>query len=479
MSARLSIAAGLCVFSLVAVGETRPEPETASSEFAAGAAQLAAELDEIRRQNQVPAMGLAIFDAGRPVLIAGYGNASADTPFRWGSITKSFTGLAALTLTRRTAVALETPIREVLGEGYYVNAWAAGHPVRLQDLLALSAGFADLSRAEWNDNEPLPLWSALERFETERRTQWPPGLQHSYSNVAPGLTAAVIERASGMPFESFVRLHLFEPLGMKAASLSPLADLPGGYKADGRSEIPYWHMTFAGFGALNASIREMSRFLSALLNDGRLEGERVLPVAQVETFFTPMATLGSEAGLAVGYGAGVYGWVRQGHLFHGHGGDADGYRSRYGLLRSHGRGYLLVINTDNPELTGRLRRRLETFLLADLPDHPTPAEVEEDLTVYTGTYYPASARFGQAGWRQGDLEPADLRIEEAHLRFNRGRRSDVLISAGAGRFRRPGDPAVSVVITPDETGHLYLQGELGNFVRTSPGSCPEFLNACD
>lgn len=441
--------------------------------------QLAAELDGIRRHNQVPAMGLALFDGGAPILVAGYGTADADTPFRWGSITKSFTGLAGLTLARTSGIRLETPIREVLGDGYYENEWAPEQPVRFQDLLALSAGFGELTRAEWNDNRPLPLWQALDRYPSERRTLWPPGLQHSYSNVPPGLAAAVIERTSELTFESFLDRYLFKPLGMHDASLAPLARLPGGFKADGQTEIPYWHVTFTGFGALNASTREMSRFVTALLDNGRLDAEQALPADVIDGFFTPMATLGSAAGLEVGYGAGVYGWVRRGHLFHGHGGDADGYRSRYGLLRDHGRGYLLVINTDNPKLFRSLTGRLEAFLVADLATHPALEAVEDDLSAYTGTFYPSSVRFQQAAWRQGNAESARLQVDDGHLLFSRGDRSEMLIPAGSGRFRRAGDPAVTVVFSHDPAGSLFLQGELGNFVRTSPGACPDFLPGCD
>ncbi len=472
------IRAWLVICGLLTTCHTQAE-QTNGRPDAEAFKRLAAELDGIRQHNQVPAMGLAMFDEGRPIIVAGYGSATADTPFRWGSITKSFTGLAGLTLTRTSEVQLQTPIRAVLGEGYYENEWASGHPVRFQDLLALSAGFADLTRAEWNDNTPLPLWQALERYQSKRRTLWPPGLQHSYSNVPPGLTAAVIERASGMTFETFLSRYLFKPLGMHDASLSPVARLPGGFRADGQTAIPYWHVTFSGFGALNASTREMSRFVTALLNNGRLSTDQALPAELVDAFFTPRATLGSAAGLEVGYGAGVYGWVRHGHLFHGHGGDADGYRSRYGLLRAHGRGYLLVINTDNPKLLGRLTRRLEAFLVDDLSAHPVPDPAADDLGALTGIFYPASARFGHDAWRRGDAETALLQTDGGRLLFSRGARSESLIPTGDGRFRRSGDPAVTVIFRRDPAGHLFLQGELGNFVRISPGACPDFLQTCD
>ena len=53
---------------------------------------LARQIDEMRQQANVPALGLVILDNGRPMLLRTMGTASTTTPFRWGSITKTFHG---------------------------------------------------------------------------------------------------------------------------------------------------------------------------------------------------------------------------------------------------------------------------------------------------------------------------------------------------------------------------------------------------
>jgi CubicO group peptidase (beta-lactamase class C family) len=462
--------------------EAATETAPADNRCEAQAERVAAQLRNLGEKFEVPAMGLSIFCDGQPLITAGYGNATADTPFRWGSITKSVTGLAALKLVRRTDITQTSPIRPILGKGYYDNPWAETHPVRLGHLLALSAGLPDLTRADWDDNEPRALWQALARHQDGRTVLWPPGLQHRYSNVPPGLTAAVIERVSGQLFDTFLERHLFLPLGMREAGLSPVPGLPGGFKADGKTEIPYWHMTFQAFGALNASTREMTRLLTALLNNGALEGEQPLDAELVAAFFRPLGTLSTRAGLEVGYGAGVYGWVRGGHIFHGHGGDADGYRSRYGLLREQGRGYLLVINKDNPQMLNRMRRLLEDALIDDLPHPASPARdpaTTAELDAFTGDYYPASVRFGRNDWQTGKLETVQVRRSGQTLLFERSEQSTRLFPAGQGRFFRQGDPAITIVFARDDGHSLHLQGELGDFVRISPGPCPDFLPFCD
>ena len=303
--------------------------------------------------------------------MAAFGNWTPDTPFRWGSISKSFTALGALSLVERGELALDTPVRTYLPDGVYANKWFPGRPLRLEHLLALTSGLGDLSGTEFNDNTPLPLTEALGRHV--RPLLWPPGLQHSYSNVPPGLTAGVIEQVSHQKFEAFMRKRVLAPLAMTQASFKPVGGLPGGFRADGRTEIPYWHVTFPAFGALNASLEEMANFLEMLLNRGKLGGRTVFAPATVAAMLTPLGSLGAAAGLDVGYGAGAYGWVTNGHLFRGHGGDADGYRSRYGILPDAGRGYLIAINTDNPKLLRSLQARVEAALTRDLPPPPVQA----------------------------------------------------------------------------------------------------------
>jgi hypothetical protein len=271
-------------------------------------------------------------------------------------------------------------------------------------------------------------------------------------------------------------------MGMGAASFHPVPGLPGGFKADGRTEIPYWHMIFRGFGGLNASVQEMSRFLTMLLNDGQIDNRRIFTPATLSGLFRPRSGLAAASGLEIGYGTGVYGWISHGQVFYGHGGDADGYRARYGLLPGAGRGYLIVINTDNRALLRRLQKSIESALTTDLPAADPPAAVAEPQSVlesYAGDYYPSSARFRIERWQAGEAPRANITVSGQGLSFVRNGRRVALIPQGAGRFRRPTDPVATVIFARDDAGTLYLQGELGNFVSLKSAPCPGFIPVCD
>jgi len=441
------------------------------------------ELQDVQQRHKVPFMTVVVLQRDAPpVVYAGHADgsrASPETPFRWGSITKTVTALALIEAARQQDIALATPVPALLPALPYVNPWAPARPLRLHHLLELSAGMPDLRGVEFADNRPLPLATALARGAERRRLLWPPGLQHSYSNVPPGISAAVIEQLTDDDFEHAVRTLVLEPLGMADASFGPMPGLPGGFRADGRREIPYWHMTFRAFGALNASPAAMTRLMTALLGNGRIADRQALPAATIARAYRVESTLAARAGLELGYGAGLYGWVRHGHVFHGHGGDADGYRSRMGLLRDAGRGYLVGINVDDPAVLGKLVERIEAALIADLPT-PEPAPAVDvsaaELDALTGTYYPSATRFAIERWLSGQARPARVERGQKTLIFLRGERRELLIPLDGGGFRRPGDPQASVVFAVDD-GVRYLLGALGNYVAVD-GPCPDFLRTC-
>lgn len=426
-----------------------------------------------RLEGNVPAAGVILFDAGQPVVIRALGSATIETPFRWGSITKTFTALGLLHLANTNRWDLQTPVTALVSNPPFTNSWADTDPVRLIHLLELTAGFSDLSGAEFTFNEPLTLDEALTLNPASRATRWRPGLQHSYSNLIPGITSVLIEALSGKTFDDYLKQHVLEPLGMPHATLQPAQNLPGGYQADGTTPIPYWHMTYPAFGALNASLIEMANFMSALLNGGRVGEVQAIEPGNHRRLFQPSTGLAAQNGVQIGYGAGLYGRVRKGFVFFGHGGDADGYRSRYGLLPEVGRGYLIVINTDNPGLLRRIERLLESALTEDLPTNVTPPiaaiDVQRRLEI-TGPYYPTAARFGLERWQSGKATQADVRISDTGLVFIRGQRRTQLLPVADNLYRRKDDPQATVAFVKHSDNRIYLQGELGNYVRVEAQS---------
>jgi hypothetical protein len=225
-------------------------------------------------------------------------------------------------------------------------------------------------------------------------------------------------------------------------------------------------MLFRPFGAINITPRDMASFIQLWLNRGRHGQQRYLSEASMQRIEQPQTTVSARAGLSYGYGFGNYTWYRRGFLFHGHGGDGDGYLAHFGYQRELGVGYFVVVNVFRHAPLRALRAHLEDALIAG---HTKPAAVAEAilkpsrLQALTGIYEPATWRFGA---RRND---ETLRIELSGNRLFKqlgddGRRRR-LIPVSTTHFRHRNEPAATMAIVRTREGDIIFQGDLGNFIK--------------
>jgi len=441
--------------------------------------QLIADLDTLRAEHQVAGFALTVVtgkhglqsgtagvadrDSGRPV--------TADTLFRIGSITKTFNALAVLLLVEQGRLDLDTPVRKIAADAPLENPWADTHPVRIAHLLEHSSGLLDITREEFDHNLPFPTLEAAFAWRPQARVvQWPPGLHHVYSNANAGLAGLVIERVSGQDYERFITERLLRPLGMDTASLvddeATRERLATGYDTDGISPIPYWHMIFPPLGAINATPREMGALLELFLRRGKIGNVRLLDAESIARMERPATTLAARNGLAYGYGPGLDQSLHKGFIWFGHGGDGDGYLSRFGYNRAADAGYFLTINTFKQDALNEMRDRVQEHLTQDLSARQaTPASIEADtLRPLTGTYVAVTRRFDWQTLADLDADRLKITIEDGALytRTANGRR--LLIPVDAHHFRRESQPLATIAIM-EQDGDLYLQGDFGNYRR--------------
>ena len=130
--------------------------------------RLISDLDTLRAEYAVPGFavtlvsgehdrltgsgGVADRDSGRPV--------TPDTLFRIGSITKTFNALAVLLLVEQGRLDLDRPLRAIVPDPPLDNPWADEYPVRVAHLLEHSSGLLDLTREEFDHNEPFTTLEA-------------------------------------------------------------------------------------------------------------------------------------------------------------------------------------------------------------------------------------------------------------------------------------------------------------------------------
>lgn len=448
---------------------------------APAATALAESIDRLRQSQGIAAAALVMVDRDRVLLSQAFGvedrrtgkPVNAETRFRIGSITKTFTSLALMRAQSRGLLRLDRPIAEFAPDASYRNPSEPTHPLTLEHLLEHTAGWPDMSGAEFDSADPLSLSRALALRPASRLSLWPPGLHHEYSNSGAGLASWVLESVSGRSFEDFARDEVFAPLGMRTASLTPdaqtLAHLAQGYDRDGRTPIPYWHILYRAAGGLNLAPRDMAPLLHLLLRRGRIEERSLLSIAEIARMERPRTTVAARAGLEFGYGLGIRHYLHRGQSLFGHGGDADGYLAEFRYSLASGRAYFVVITAFKHAALEQMQELLDDWLVAELPPAVAPAVIKLDpdqARLLPGEYFAASVRFPQPGREQRRLSIA-LSEGQALVRAD-GEAGGALLRVQGALFRRPWESLASHALVIEADGAVVLQGALGNWRKPPP-----------
>lgn len=347
----------------------------------------------------VPGLALVVVRGGEIALAKAYGYAdlerevhmTAATPVGIGSTVKGMTVLALLQLVSAGAVDLDASVSS------HVPELATGFPqaVTVRHALSMSAGLSSwldhddletgVSRGEWG----VPHSShALERrvaslVGTDLLFQ--PGEGYSYANDGYAIAGRIIEVASGVSYEEFMREHLFTPLALERTGFGNAPGMAQGYlrSANGLAaasapQAPGYRP--AGID-VHSSAADLGRYLVALL-----KGETpVVSAAALEQMWTPNVRIDDRSH----YGLGWYLEEHKGVAVARHGGHAMTSGSAVFLAPQQGLGVAVLANVDDiaVDATGQA----VFFMLAGITDSAqrAPSTFTPDRAVwraYVGGY---------------------------------------------------------------------------------------------
>ncbi|MEA2695190.1 MAG: hypothetical protein QOJ16_4577, partial [Acidobacteriota bacterium] len=194
-----------------------------------------------------------VAQGGQIVLDKGYGLAdrehgrpyTARTIFDIASISKQFTAAAILKLEQEGRLKVEDPIGKFLG-----TVPADKAPITLHMLLTHTSGLPDLLGDEY---EPVSRPEMVRRAMAADLVHVP-GRRFLYSNLGYNLLAAVVEIASGKPYEQYLKERLWEPAGLRHTGfhVPDREDVAHGYTPTGdwgtpldhpwAPDGPYWNL---------------------------------------------------------------------------------------------------------------------------------------------------------------------------------------------------------------------------------------------
>jgi CubicO group peptidase (beta-lactamase class C family) len=372
--------------------------------------RLAARLTQLVRREQrdkrLPSVAAAVVRGDELVWETAVGaadvtegrDATPDTQYRIGSITKTFTAAAIMQLRDAGKLDLEDTLdRHIEG---------AAHRPTLRRLLSHTSGL----QRETQDEAWLTLRfaSTEELVETlgEAEQVLPPGARFHYSNLAFALLGIVVESAAGMPYTEYVRSRLLEPLDLRRITFEPVQPAAVGYLvreyAEGAvAEADVRTGAWLSAGQMWGTVRDLCRWAAFLGSPD----ESVLARATVEEMRT-LQTIDDHMRWTGGYGLGL-GLRRDGErILIGHGGSMPGFIAGVYVSPADKIGAAVLTNSSTAAVE-ELTLKLVACTIEDWPVAPEPWRVEEapsdEVEALLGVWWVEGSQI-VFRWREGKLE---------------------------------------------------------------------------
>lgn len=322
-------------------------------------------VQEAMEKSQIPGLSLAIVRDRKTLYLEGFGVANKetkeavtpDTVFRLGSISKTFTAIAAMQLVEQKHLDLDAPVQKYVPT-FPEKMW----PITPRQLLGHLSGIRHYkgdevySMVHYTDAvAPLDIFKADPLLHE-------PGTKFFYSTYGFNLLGAVVQGASGKGFVTYLQENIFQPLGLKHTEVDDIKkSIPNratGYDkgADGAiNPAPAFDATnkIPG-GGLISTARDMAVYANAALADNKL-----LKNETRELMWTRQKIKrGDETSYGLGWNTGVWKEYRT----VSHGGGQPGVSTVLWTVPEKRFAVILLANKSQVSLTPIATRIAETIL---------------------------------------------------------------------------------------------------------------------
>ena len=283
-----------------------------------------------------PGVATVIVKDGNIVWLQSYGFADVEnnvavddsTVFLLASISKLFTGTAAMQLHENNTLSIDNDVNNLLPWDLQIPSFT-GQPVTMRQLMTHTSSIIDnfdVMEGYYDYPDPsIALGDCLQRYLAVNGVDYDaqanflqaaPGSTFEYSNMATALNGYLVERATNTPFDSYCEAHIFDPLCMHNTAWF-FADFDSSrvarpHQYQGGTYLPYPHFGFADYpdGQLRSTTLDLANFMIAMLNGGSFGDQSILSANAVGEMLSPqIPLLDATQGLN---------WYRE-ELFHSNG----------------------------------------------------------------------------------------------------------------------------------------------------------------
>lgn len=353
---------------------------------------------ELKERNAA-GCGVILIKHDKVVFLKGFGTANVetnlpvtpDTLFQIGSVTKTFTAAAILSLSAEGKLKLDTPI----------GAYAKGlnsklAKVTLAQLLSHTAGIIDEPDEYGGQDES--LMASYIRSWSEEYALFDAGEFFSYSNSGFSLAGFTAQEVYGKSYTTLMNEKVFQPLGMSRSTFSPTVamtyPLAVGHTSKPNEKpkvvrpLPHDARLYPA-GTMYSSLNDLSRFAIAFLNGGKLDGKQIISPAIINAMSTPRAKQVSAAD-ETSYGYGLFINNYRGVRTVWHEGSMTGYLSFMLFAPQQNVGIIVLSNTNGVSMDKTQQKAMEMMLPLTAKAEPKPKPAlpmtEAEMQKYVGVY---------------------------------------------------------------------------------------------
>ncbi|HJY28671.1 MAG TPA: serine hydrolase [Pyrinomonadaceae bacterium] len=327
-------------------------------------------MDQMMKDWNAPGIGIGIVMGDKLVFAKGYGFRDYGKKLPYtptttqpiASNSKLFTAVAVGLLVEEGKLRWDDPIKQFVPSIRFYND-DLDRSVTIRDMLSHRTGVTRHDSIWYKSTfTRRELWDRLRYLEPTA----PLRTKFLYNNLMFTAAGQVIEELSGQTWEQFVQKRIFAPLNMSRSTLTIEDNIKGPEPAVPFSERrdstelyrqPYYtaEVAIAPAGAINSNVQDLSRWVIALLNKGKVDGKQVIPEAVLRETMAPSLSLPNSALESRGWGENLnsyYGMGRtissyRGHLLAVHGGDLPGFHSQISIMPNDNIGVIVLVIGDH------------------------------------------------------------------------------------------------------------------------------------
>jgi len=413
---------------------------------------------ELREKN-TPGAVIAVVSGDRVIYQKAFGVANVETNevmkpemlFRLGSTTKMFTAAALVKLSEQGRLKLNEPLGNHLKDLNKQLAATTG-----DHLLSHTAGMRDFA-APFISNDDAALsnmvhsWKGDVFFANQ-------GEIYSYSSPGYWFAGYAVEAIEGKPYADAMAELLFKPLGMDRTTLRPFLAITypfatGHNVTDGRAAVirpMFNNVAMWPAGSMFSNAHDLSHWVIALLNEGRLDGQQVLTKSLVKEMEVPRVTVPGEQDSYYAYGLTAFKY--QGLQFVGHGGFSRGYGSMIQMVPERKFAVIVLTNKSGETLRKSLNKAMELGLNLK-EEAPAKAAAVTPLTNGEMAEYVGSYTHAPTTW--------EVTVKDNKLSLKYEGKDYVLTKSGERKFTFGDANENEIVFVPGKSGKIeFLFSEL-------------------